>query len=218
MSDQGIAATLTQRFADAQKNDHPYTHWLVENCLPDHAITAIQKLQFPTQDLDGVSGKRELHNSSRIYFDVENQAKHEVCKEFVEAFQSQQICGTLASTFDLDLTGSYLRVEFAQDTDGFWLEPHTDLGVKLFTMLIFISGGPGHGDLGTDIFDAERNHVGQAPFGPGRALVFVPSDTTYHGFKRRPIEGVRQSIIVNYVTDEWRAREQLAFPDARIGA
>jgi hypothetical protein len=27
---------------------------------------------------------------------------------------------------------------------------------------------------------------------------------------------VRTSLIINYVTDEWRAREQLAFPEAPI--
>jgi hypothetical protein len=27
---------------------------------------------------------------------------------------------------------------------------------------------------------------------------------------------VRKSVIINYVTNEWRAREQLAFPDQPI--
>jgi hypothetical protein len=44
----------------------------------------------------------------------------------------------------------------------------------------------------------------------------VPSDVTYHGFEPRRIEGVRQSVIVNYVTSEWRAREQLAFPNQPV--
>jgi hypothetical protein len=44
----------------------------------------------------------------------------------------------------------------------------------------------------------------------------VPSDISYHGFEPRQIEGVRKSIILNYVTDEWRAREQLAFPASPI--
>jgi hypothetical protein len=48
-------------------------------------------------------------------------------------------------------------------------------------------------------------------------MVFVPSDITYHGFEARKIEGVRKSVIINYVTNEWRAREQLAFPDSPIG-
>ena len=47
-------------------------------------------------------------------------------------------------------------------------------------------------------------------------MVFVPSDITYHGFEPRPIEGVRNSLIINYVTNEWRAREQLAFPETPI--
>ena len=44
-------------------------------------------------------------------------------------------------------------------------------------------------------------------------MVFVPSDITYHGFEPRTIDGVRKSVIINYVTNEWRAREQLAYPD-----
>jgi hypothetical protein len=45
----------------------------------------------------------------------------------------------VAKHFGASVGGSYLRVEFAQDTDGFWLEPHTDLGVKAFTMLLYLS-------------------------------------------------------------------------------
>jgi hypothetical protein len=118
--------------------------------------------------------------------------------------------------FGTKLAGTYLRIEIAQDTDGFWLEPHSDLGVKLFTMLLYTSKDPGHADLGTDIYDAAKQHVGRSPFESNGALVFVPSDITFHGFKLRRIEGVRKSVIINYVTNEWRAREQLAFPNTPI--
>ncbi len=33
---------------------------------------------------------------------------------------------------------------------------------------------------------------------------------------RRYQDGVRKSLIINYVTNEWRAREQLAFPDRPV--
>src|SRR5690606_3520048 len=105
----------------------------------------------------------------------------------------------------------------AQDTNGFWLEPHTDLGVKLFTLLLYASREPSHADLGTDIYDTEKRHVGRSPFKANGAMVFVPSDITFHGFEARPIEGVRKSVIVNFVTNDWRAREQLAFPDRPVG-
>ena len=35
-------------------------------------------------------------------------------------------------------------------------------------------------------------------------------------FQPRKIEGVRKSMILNYVTDEWRAREQLCFPETPV--
>ena len=83
-------------------------------------------------------------------------------------------------------------------------------------MLLYLSKDAAHATLGTDIYDAEKQHVGRSPFEPGGALVFVPSDITFHGFEPRDIEGVRKSIIINYVTNEWRAKEQLAFPDNPI--
>ena len=60
--------------------------------------------------------------------------------------------------------------------------------------------------------DDEKRHVGRSEFAPNTAMVFVPSTDTYHGFEKRPISGVRKSIIINYVTSDWRAREQLPYP------
>ena len=63
-----------------------------------------------------------------------------------------------------------------------------------------------------DIYADENTWAARAPFKWNTALVFVPSDNTFHGFERRDIPRVRRSVIINYVTEEWRAREQLAFP------
>ena len=179
---------------------------------PTDAVDPILDLPFPAPELGGVSGKRELHNATRKYFDVENRAKFPVCEGFCQAFQDKRVTDTIAERLRLQAGGSYLRVEYGQDTDSFWLEPHTDLGVKMFTMLLYMSKNPQHRTLGTDIYDQDKKHVGASPFAPNAAMVFVPSGITYHGFEPRKIEGVRKSVIINYVTNEWRAREQLAFP------
>ena len=147
---------------------------------------------------------------------MENRAQFPVCEGFCQAFQDKRVTDRIAEHFGARLAGTYLRVEAAQDTDGFWLEPHSDLGVKTFTMLLYMSKDPQHATLGTDIYDADKSHVGRSPFEPNAAMVFVPSNITFHGFEPRKIEGVRKSVIVNYVTTEWRAREQLAFPDQPI--
>jgi hypothetical protein len=215
---EAFVSAMLDSIATSQQHETPYRHWLLERCLPEDAVGQILALPFPPPDLGGVSGRRELHNATRRYFDVENRGAYPVCENFCQAFQDKRVIGRIAEHFGARLGGTYLRVEFAQDTDGFWLEPHTDLGVKTFTMLLYMSPDPAHADLGTDIYDQDRKHVGRSPFAPNAALVFVPSNITYHGFEARRIEGVRKSVIINYVTDEWRAREQLAFPDRPIAA
>jgi hypothetical protein len=216
ITSQAIVDSVLKSIESSKRNDTPYRHWYLSHCLPEDALDAVLALPFEAPPLDGVSGKRELHNNTRKYFDADNMSHFPVCKAFNEAFQSKTVTDRVEEHFGTKLGGTYLRVEVAQDTDGFWLEPHSDLGVKLFTMLLYTSKDPSHADLGTDIYDAEKKPVGRSPFESNAALVFIPSDITFHGFERRKINGVRKSVIINYVSNEWRAREQLAFPNQPI--
>jgi hypothetical protein len=215
---EAFVSSLLESIDSSKRNEKPYRHWFLQHCVPEEAVDQILELPFPAPALDGVSGKRELHNNTRKYFDAENRAKFPVCEGFCQAFQDRRVTAKIAGHFGARLANTYLRVEAAQDTDGFWLEPHSDLGVKAFTMLLYLSKDPQHRTLGTDIYDRDKKHIGASPFAPNAAMVFVPSDVTFHGFELRKIEGVRKSVIVNYVTSEWRAREQLAFPDKPIAA
>ncbi len=211
-----IVTSFIRSVDSAKKSDWPYPNWALERCFPGDTVDDILALPFEAPSLDGISGKRELHNNTRKYFDVDNRKRFPVCEAVAQAFQDKRVTGHIEKVFGTNLKGTYLRIEFAQDIDGFWLEPHTDLGVKVFTMLLYLSKDPSHKDLGTDIYDINKKHVGRSAFASNAAMVFVPSNDTYHGFEKRPIKGVRTSLIINYVTNEWRAREQLSFPDAPI--
>jgi len=215
-SAEDVVRTFQHCVDTAKRSEQPYRHWTLKGCLPCDSVEDIVALPFEAPSLDGVSGKRELHNKTRKYFDVENRRRFPVCEAVAQAFQDRRVTSHIERAFSTDLKGTYLRIEFAQDVDGFWLEPHTDLGVKVFTMLLYLSKDESHRDLGTDIYDGEKRHVARSPFAPNAAMVFVPGSNTYHGFEKRPIEGVRTSLIINFVTNEWRAREQLSFPDAPI--
>ncbi|KAB2849826.1 MAG: 2OG-Fe(II) oxygenase [Hyphomicrobiaceae bacterium] len=217
-SKEAMKKSFLASIAAAKASSKPYPHWILGDCLPASAVEEVLSLPFPAPALDGVSGKRELHNNTRKYFDQENMGRFPICRAFNETFQDGTVTSSIEKAFGARLKGSYLRVEFAQDTDGFWLEPHTDLGVKLFTMLLYLSKDKSHADLGTDIYDAEKKHLGRSPFISNGAMIFIPSNVTYHGFEKRRIEGVRKSVIINYVTNEWRAREQLAYPSMPIAA
>jgi hypothetical protein len=217
-SKDAFLTTLLESFEASRRKEEPYRHWFLQRCIPDAAVDQILDLPFEAPALEGVSGKRELHNNTRKYFDADNRSRFPVCESFCQAFQDKRLTDRIASHFGSKLGGTYLRVEFAQDINGFWLEPHTDLGVKTFTMLLYLSKDKQHATLGTDIYDQDKKHIGASPFAPNAAMVFVPSNITFHGFESRKIEGVRKSVIINYVTNEWRAREQLAYPDKPIAA
>jgi hypothetical protein len=215
-SKDAIVASLVKSFAEAKHGATPYPHWFIDNCLPADVVEQVMAIPFPAPALGGISGKREVHNATRKYFDAENMEKFPVCNAVNAALQDKRVTDAIERTFSTKLGGTYLRVEFAQDTNGFWLEPHTDLGVKAFTFLLYLSTDAQHSILGTDIYDADKKHVGRSPFKSNAAMIFVPSNNTYHGFEARQIDGVRKSLVINYVTNDWRAREQLAYPSAPI--
>ena len=216
ISSDAVVASMHTSITTSKRFDAPYKHWFLNGCLPDDAVSKIQALPFEAPALSGISGKRELHNATRKYFDRENCAAFPVCQAVADGFQSPKLVREIETYFGTNLKGSCLRIEFAQDINGFWLEPHTDLGVKVFTMLLYLSTDAQHAALGTDIYDGGKKYVGRSPFTPNGAMVFVPGSNTYQGFEPRQIDGVRKSIIINYVTPEWKAREQLAFPDQPI--
>ena len=105
-----------------------------------------------------------------------------------------------------------MRVEYCQDVDGFWLEPHVDISVKLFTMLVYLTDSPDLYDSGTDIYEGPPSHklVSTAPYEWNAGLIFIPGKDTWHGFSKRPIRGIRKSVIINYVSPDWRAVNELA--------
>ena len=214
------SATVARAFSDcldrAQFNSQPYRHWLLTEALPDDAAHAIPALPVDAPEIGDTLGKRETHNSTRNFFSVENRRRFPVCEAVASAFQSPETVRHLEKVTGTSLTGTSLRIEYCQDRDGFWLEPHTDIGAKLFTMLIYLSDRPDAEGWGTDIYDASKRHLGSAPGGFNKGLIFIPGDDTWHGVAKREYAGVRKSIIVNYVVPEWRARHELAFPDKPI--
>jgi hypothetical protein len=212
---EACRTAFAESLRSAVANDEPYRHWLLRDVLPAKVAAGMDALPFSAPALDGVSGSREIHNNTRRYVDAEAIAEHAVCRSLAEAFQHPDTVAVVEDVTGARLDGCCLRIEYAQDTDGFWLQPHTDLGVKKFTLLYYL-GPDGQPDLGTDVYADAATWSHRAPFDPGAALAFVPSDRTWHGFEPRPIPVVRKSLIVNYVTEDWMAREQLAYPETPV--
>jgi hypothetical protein len=204
--------------AAARRVAAPFRHWLLADVLPAETIAAVRALPFDVPDMAGLPGRREAINARRSFFGVEQRARYPVCEALARAFQAPATVALLQRTCEAALAGGSLRVEYCQDTDGFWLEPHTDIGAKLFTMLIYLSDGPDAETWGTDLLLPDGTLVGRSPGTFNSGLIFIPAADSWHGFAPRPIMGVRRSLIVNYVRPEWRARHELCFPDSPVRA
>lgn len=207
-----VTSWFTWALDKADEHDEPYRHWLLDEALPPEVAHDIAALPFEAPAIGDTQGKRETHNTTRTFFSAANRKDFPVCNAVAAAFQSEAMVETLEAETSVRLSGSFLRIEYCQDSDGFWLEPHTDIGAKLFTMLIYLSDVPEAEGWGTDIYDGEKRRVGSAPGGFNKGLIFVPGSETWHGVGKRAFSGVRKSIIVNYVKPEWRSRHELAYP------
>lgn len=207
-----VADAFLDCLARARHETWPYDHWLLTEALPPSDVDAIGLLPLPPPSEPVFNGKRETNNSTRIYFTPENQAKFPVIKRVVEGFQDQRVRETIARTTGADLSDGNLRIEYCQDQPGFWLEPHTDIFVKKFTMLVYLLDDPELVNAGTDVLEGppDYKYVHSAPYGRNRGVIFVPGPNTWHGVGHHPLTKLRKSIIINYVTSQWRDKWELA--------
>jgi hypothetical protein len=184
----------------------------LKNALPPNVCAAIANLPFPAPAETSFDGKRETNNSTRIFLSPAVQWSHAVCREVAGAFKNPRVISAIEEVTGANLDKSQLRIEYCQDIDGFWLEPHVDIPVKKFTMLVYLSDDARLSDAGTDVYDdsPRLRRVATAPYEFDAGMIFIPGKNTWHGFRKRPIRGVRKSIIVNYVSPEWRATGELA--------
>lgn len=211
-----LEAHIVRALAAAELKVQPYRHWLLTDVLPEDLAFAVTRMPFAVPEVGDTEGRRETHNASRVFASPAECTRTPPLAQLAETFQQPETVRALGQLCRTDLAGTFLRLEYCQDTDGFWLEPHTDIRVKKFTMLVYLSRHPDADDWGTDVYDGRLERVARASGGFNRGLIFVPADDTWHGFERRPIRGVRRSLIVNYVGPEWRARDELAFPDRPV--
>jgi hypothetical protein len=216
-----IAGHFCNSLSSAVCKGWPYRHWALKDALPEGVCAGVLFLPIRPPLIGECGGVRDLNdnNSKRSFFTPALQWDFLACKAFAEAFQRPDVASLFSSSLGIepgDIAGSYLRIEYIQDTDGAWLKPHRDIREKLFSMVIYLCTGPEAKNWGTDIYDANQKWVARSSAEYNSAVIFVPGENTWHGFDKRPIIGVRRLMEVNYVRPNWRDREQLCFPNKPI--
>jgi hypothetical protein len=202
---------LLESFAHGEEVLAPFRHWRLCNIFPAGLCEALVALPLPMALIGDTLGKRESHNESRVFFSPARRGQFPLCDALARAFLSREVVTEIEGRFGAALHETYLRIEYCQDGEGFWLAPHTDLKVKRLTMQVFLSRDTTEA-WGTDLFNEDLSFAGRIPAQWNHGYAFVPGTNTWHGFQPRSLHGIRRSLIVNYVTEDWRARHELADP------
>lgn len=207
-----VADSFLACLARSRHETWPFDFWLLDGALPNEDVEAIAGLPIPPPSDAVFNGRRETNNSQRVYFTPENQAKYPVCRRVVQGFQDPKVRRTIEQVTGTDLSNAHLRIEYCQDAPGFWLEPHTDIFVKKFTMLVYLSDDPALKRAGTDVHQGppDFKYVTTAPYGKNLGVIFIAGKNTWHGVGHYPLTALRKSIIINYVTSDWRDKWELA--------
>ena len=208
-----IARHFRRALLDCRRNEQPYLHWSLIEVLPDALCRDLISLPIAPLIIGDCQGVRDVDNSKRTFVTPALQAGYPVLADFASALQRPDVAQLVGRTCGFDPEGSFLRMEYIQDIDGAWLEPHHDVPQKLFSMVIYLCTGPEAKDWGTDIYDSERRWVGRSSSDFNSGTIFIPGENTWHGFEKRPIVGIRRLLEINYVHPSWRDRNQLCFPD-----
>jgi len=207
-----VAESFLACLASARHVAEPFDFWLLDGALPEADIDAIASLPVaPPADVV-FNGRRETNNSSRMFFGAAAQETYPVCRRVVDGFKDARVIAAIEKETGTKLAGTRLRIEYCQDGPGFWLEPHTDIAVKKFTMLVYMLDDPALKLAGTDIHAGppDYTYVTTAPYGRNLGVIFIPGKNTWHGVGHHPLKGLRKSIIINYVAPDWRDTFELA--------
>mgnify|MGYP005991494431 CR=1 FL=1 len=166
-----------------------------DNFLPEplfeSTLTAMRNKGFlnTEQDYLNFTGKRcSLKN--RYYI---TQKSPTVEKEIADYFNQQY---TVPNT--------YLKLEFANDRPGFFLNKHSDHPEKKLVIIVYVEGQK---DSGTSFSDRKLDFI------PNRAVLFEPDETQTHETSEHQhwverINDTRRTLVVNWVDkDFWRETE-----------
>ena len=149
-----IAAAFEAAIAERESFDVPYPHHLLDNRVPQRRLRRAGGICRSRRRCSTAS--RASANCTTTSAAISTPAASSGSRSWARwprRCNRSRAVNAIHDAFARRFDGTFLRLEYAQDVDGFWLQPHTDLGVKKFTCLIYLSDGPGHETLGTDIYE-----------------------------------------------------------------
>ena len=201
---------VSNNLQKAKSMPTPFRHWVYHRVFSEEIAHELSDLPLHPPTIQQHKGKRDTYNSSRIFLNPENCHKYPVLRSVVDVFNDSRIISQLGDSCGRDLTQGKLRIEYTLDSGDFWLEPHLDIKEKLLTFLVYLSKGGDSSQWGTALYNPDLSLYAKVPYKMNLGFMFMAGKDTWHGVPKQQIIGVRKSLIINYVSNEWQSLHELA--------
>ena len=148
------------------------------------------------------TGQRSSANQFRMF--VTRSHTPEIAGLF-ENFNTNESRDYFTDLTGVDCSAGLLRIELCQDSPGFWLQNHVDIPEKLITLQIYL--GAGRRGWGTKLLWPTGDIT--VPFEHNTGWLSHQNARVLHGVPEKTVDGVRKSVIINYVSGDWADVDQL---------
>ena len=177
---------------EPNKVQDPFLHYRLWSVIQDEDF--LKKCEqdaqrFPYYKIE----KTRTSNPDRVWLNQQSGYLSALAYEFDHDQTKRQLGFSMHTTY----LGCRTRVELCMDSVGSWLEPHKDDAAKVMTMQLYLTGYGNSTKLGDTETTITKNS----------AWAFDNTDQPTHSLE--PLKYNRASIIINYVTDDWRDKSVL---------
>lgn len=180
--------------------------WIDVNKAFDESFADALLSYFPSEvysiDYDG---RRSCTNDFRTFVNRDTNI------ELVEMFkdwdtsESREFFSEISGQ---DCSDGTLRIELCQDSSGFYLDKHIDIPEKYITLQVYL--GEGDETWGTSIYNNnDLYHTNKFIHNTG--WMSFKGSPLIHGIEKGVINGIRRSVIINYVIGDWNDTDQLYY-------
>ena len=121
-------------------------------------------------------------------------------ERIVEFFLKKNIIDMFEEESGKKIRGNYLRVEFIEDKEKSWLEPHVDISEKLMSFLVYLNNTNEDESIGTALYNEDKEFIKTVPYIDNTGFYFYPGNNTWHGLESVDIKERRRAVMVNYCT------------------
>lgn len=157
---------------------------------------------FPKPIPVDYDGRRASANEFRTFV---TRDKTPELAELFSNFDTPEARAYFTDLSGVDCSQGKLRIELCQDGPGFWLENHIDIPEKLITLQVYL--GDGKHNWGTELF-WETGQI-TVPFEHNSGWLGNKHNKIIHGVPKKTVDGIRKSVIINYVVGDWNDKDQL---------